>query len=300
MNRRTLLASALAGAAPSLALAQGRARAAAASAPFRLNYAPHFGMFANHAGQDLLAQLRFMRAEGFRALEDNGLMGRPVEMQSQIGAELARLDMQMGVFVVQAYKNGDVWAVTGDKTHRDHFVATCRQAVETAKRVNAKWMTVVPGGYDRRLPIGVQTANVIDVLRFGAEIFEPHGLVMVLEPLSDTPDLFLQQADQTFEICRAVNSPSCKVLYDIYHMQRNRGHLLPMLDLVWSETAYLQVGDNPGRKEPGTGEINYRNVFRHVHAKGFTGVIGMEHGNAFPGREGERRLIEAYRQADAF
>lgn len=55
----------------------------------------------------------------------------------------------------------------------------------------------------------------------------------------------------------------------------------------------MQVGDNPGRNEPGTGEINYRNIFRHVHGKGYTGVVGMEHGNAATGRTGERGVIEA-------
>jgi hydroxypyruvate isomerase len=298
MVRREFLASA-AGAAAALgaglpAAAQSKGR------PFKLNYAPHFGMFEAHAGKDLIAQLRFMADNGFRALEDNGMMGRPVEVQNQIGRELERLGMTMGVFVVAAYGNSDVWAVTGKPEHMERWLDGCRRAVETAKRVNAKWMTVVPGNFDRNIPIGIQTANVVEAMRRGAEIFEPHGMVMVLEPLSDTPDLFLREADQTFEICRAVNSPSCKLLYDMYHMQRNRGELIRMMDLTWSEIAYLQIGDNPGRKEPTTGEINYKNIFQHIHKKGFKGVLGMEHGNARPGKEGEQALIAAYRYSDDF
>jgi len=146
----------------------------------------------------------------------------------------------------------------------------------------------------------VQTGNVIDALRAGAEILEPNGLVMVLEPLSDTPELFLRTADQTYEICRAVNSPSCKILYDIYHMQRNTGHLIPMMDMCWSEIAYIQIGDNPGRKEPGTGEINYKNIFKHLHEKGYKGVLGIEHGNFHEGKEGEMAVIKAYRESDNF
>ncbi len=121
--------------------------------------------------------------------------------------------------------------------------------------------------FERKLPIGIQTANVVEALRLGAEILEQHGLIMVLEPLSDTPELFLRTADQTYEICKAVKSPSCKILYDIYHMQRNTGHLIPMMDMCWEEIAYIQIGDNPGRKEPGTGEINYKNIFKHLHEK---------------------------------
>lgn len=149
-------------------------------------------------------------------------------------------------------------------------------------------MTVVPGAFERNLPIGIQDANVIDALRWGAEIFEPHGLVMVLEPLSDSPDLYLQTSDQTYMICRAVNSPACKILYDIYHMQKTEGHLIHNINLTWDEIAYFQVGDNPGRKEPTTGEINYKNVFKHLYDKGFKGVVGMEHGNSEPGIEGEK------------
>jgi hydroxypyruvate isomerase len=267
---------------------------------FKLNYAPHFGMFENSAGKDLIDQLKFMADNGFMALEDNGLMGRPVEMQTKIGETLARLGMTMGVFVVDKGGNSQNSLAAGKQEYIDIFLNGCKKAVETAKRVNAKWMTVVPGDYERNLPIGVQTAHVVEALRRGAEIFEPHGLVMVLEPLSDTPNLFLRYSDQTYLICRAVNSPSCKILYDIYHMQKNEGRLIYNMNQTWDEIAYIQIGDEPGRKEPTTGEINYKNVFEHIHKKGFKGIMGMEHGNSKPGKEGELALIEAYRQVDSF
>lgn len=267
---------------------------------FKLNYAPHDGMFASHAGKNFIDQIKFMHDQGFRAIEDNGLLKRTVEEQEKIGSELARLGMTMGVFVVDGGDNWKTSLTTGKQEFKDVFVKTCRQSVEAAKRVNAKWMTVVPGFYERNLPIGIQTANVVDALRRGAEIFEPHNLVMVLEPLSDTPELFLRFSDQTFEICKAVNSPSCKILYDVYHMQRNEGNIIPNIDKCWDEIAYFQIGDNPGRKEPTTGELNYKNIFKHVHVKGFKGVWGMEHGNAQPGKEGELALIKAYREVDNF
>jgi hydroxypyruvate isomerase len=159
---------------------------------------------------------------------------------------------------------------------------------------------VVPGNYERSLPEGIQTANVIEFMRRGAEILEPHGLIMVMEPLSDTPDLFLRHSTQTYAICKAVNSPSCKILFDMYHMQRNEGNMIKNIDYTWDEIAYFQIGDNPGRKEPGTGEMNYQNIFKHIHEKGYRGVFGMEHGNAKPGKEGELALIKAYRDADSF
>jgi len=271
-----------------------------AGAPFNLNYAPHFGMFANHAGDDLLDQLTFMHEQGFRGLEDNGMMGRTPEMQEKIGKKLDELGMEMGVFVLDKGGNSANTFAAGNPDFTKIFLDGCKRAVEVAKRVNAKWTTVVPGDFDRRLPLDIQHSNVIDTLRRGAEILEPHGLVMVLEPLSDTPNLYLRYSTQTHMICRAVNSPSCKILYDAYHLQRNEGDLITNINHCWDEIAYFQVGDNPGRREPGTGEINYRNVFKHIYDKGYRGIVGMEHGKAQQGKEGEIALIEAYRYADKF
>ena len=267
---------------------------------FNLDYAPHEGMFASHGGKNFTDQIRYMHGEGFKAIEDNGMLLRPVAEQEQIGKLLAELKMQMGVFVVDAGDNWKTSLASGKKEFKDRFADACRRSVETAKRCNAKWATVVPGFYDRSLPIGIQTSHVIDALRIGAEIFEPHGLVMVLEPLSDTPDLFLRNSDQTHMICKAVDSPSCKLLYDIYHMQRNEGNLIASMEKCWDEIAYIQIGDNPGRNEPSTGEINYKNVFKYIHGKGYRGVLGMEHGNSKKGKEGELLLIKSYQEADDF
>ncbi|MFM6915359.1 MAG: hydroxypyruvate isomerase family protein, partial [Aquirufa sp.] len=232
---------------------------------FSLKYAPHFGMFEQHAGKDYIDQLKFMHEMGFRALEDNEMMEKPVEVQEKIGATLGRLGMEMGVFVIKFPGFFDKsHMTTGDKAWTEIFLKACRDAVETSKRVNAKWATVVPGNFTRNLPMGIQTGNVIEVLKRGAEILEPHKLTMVLEPLSDNPDLFLRHSDQTYMICKGVDSPSCKILFDMYHMQRNEGNMIKNIDLCWSEIGYLQIGDNPGRKEPGTGEVNYANIFEHL------------------------------------
>lgn len=303
MRRSDFLKSSLLGA---IALTSGTSAFAGSSSAkqtgktFNLNYAPHFGMFKETAGEDLVSQLRFMREQGFTALEDNGMMGRPVSDQEKIGKELARLGMTMGVFVVDKGGNSQNTLAAGKKEHVDIFLDGCKRAVDVAKRVNAKWVTVVPGDYERNLPIGVQTGNVIEALRRGAEILEPHGIVMVLEPLSDSPNLFLRYSDQTYMICKGVNSPSCKLLFDIYHMQKNEGHIIHNMDQTWNEIAYIQIGDNPGRKEPTTGEINYKNVFKYIHEKGYKGVMGMEHGNAGKGKAGEAAVIKAYREVDNF
>jgi hydroxypyruvate isomerase len=306
-NRRDFLAQSTVAATGALAaglMASADAQAAKARKPpphkFQCRYAPHFGMFKESAGDDLFAQLDFMAAQGFTALEDNGLMGRTVDVQVKLGEALARHGMTMGVFVIDGGDNWKTSLTTGKAEFKDKFVATCRTAVEVGQRVNAKWATVVPGYFERKLPIGIQTGHVIDALRAGAEVLEAAGLIMVLEPLSDNPDLFLRTSDQAFAICRAVDSPSCKILYDMYHMQRNEGDMVVHIEQAWKEIAYFQIGDNPGRKEPGTGEMNYKNLFRNIRRMGYDGIFGMEHGNSIPGREGEQALIDAYVAADSF
>jgi len=278
--------------------------AAAAKNTFKLKYAPHFGMFENSAGKDLIDQLKYMADLGFMALEDNGMMGRDPATQEKIGKEMQRLGMTMGVFVLDKGGNSQNTMAANKPEHVEIFLNGCRKAVETAKRCNAKFTTVVPGDFDRNLPIGVQTGNVIDALRRGVEILEPAGLTMVLEPLSDTPHLFLRTSDQTYEICRAVNSPSCKILFDVYHMQKNEGHIIPHIDWTWKEIGYFQMGDNPGRNEPTTGEINYKNIFKHIYQKAKADnkefIFGMEHGKSKPGKEGEEALVKAYLEADSF
>jgi hydroxypyruvate isomerase len=268
--------------------------------PFHLFYAIHDGMFKNSAGAEFIDQLKFAHDMGFRAMEDNGLMQRTPEIQKKIGDTMSALDMRMGVFVLDKGGNGANSLATGKPEYTEIFLKACNQAVEVAKRVNAKWITMVPGDFDRRQAHGIQMANVIEALRKGVEILEPHNLVMVLEPLSDTPDLFLRNSDQAYEICKAVKSPSCKILFDMFHMQRNEGNIIKNMDAVWDEIGYFQIGNNPGRNEPGTGEMDYKNIFKHIYGKGFAGVLGMEHGNSIPGKEGEIALIRAYREADDF
>jgi hydroxypyruvate isomerase len=308
MNRRRFVRSALGVAAALVGLRAAGTTATAVSAAvpartFKLHYAPHFGMFRQHAGEDLVSQLEFMASEGFTALEDNGMRGRPPAEQERIGKTLTRLNMRMGVFVAHTINWTEPTLTLGDTANAESFLKEVRESIAIAKRINARWMTVVPGHIDLRLHMEYQTANVVETLKRAAELLEPHNLVMVLEPLNtlhNHPGMFLTRTPQAYLVCKAVASPSCKILFDIYHQQITEGNLIPNIDAAWDEIAYFQVGDNPGRKEPGTGEINYRNVFKHIHAKGFTGVVGMEHGNAVQGREGERSVVDAYVMADAW
>ena len=269
---------------------------------FNLKYAPHLGMFKHHAGSDPIDQLRFMAEQGFTAFEDNNMKKRDVETQKKMASFMLNNNIQMGVFVAHTIYWKEPNLASGKKDKRAEFLKEIKDSIEVAKRVNAKWITVVPGHLDLRLNIGYQTANVVESLKLASEILEPYGISMVLEPLNfrNHPGLFLSKSPQAYEICKAVNSPSCKILFDIYHQQIEEGNLIPNIEACWDEIAYFQIGDNPGRNEPTSGEINYRNIFKYIHSKGYNGILGMEHGNSKPKREGEKAVIEAYKSVDNF
>jgi hydroxypyruvate isomerase len=269
---------------------------------FKLKYAPHIGMFKHHAGDDPLDQIQFMADAGFRAMEDNRMKSREVSLQEKIASKMANLGMEMGVFVAHTIYWNEPNLTNGDPEKLKEFLREIEESVTVARRVNARWMTVVTGHVDLRMDIGYQTRNVVEALKRASGILEPHDLTMVLESLNfmNHPGQFLNKIPQAYQVCQAVGSPACKILNDLYHQQIQEGNLIPNIDLAWDEIAYFQVGDNPGRKEPTTGEINYTNVFRHIHEKGYTGIIGMEHGNSKPGKEGELAVIEAYAEVDQF
>jgi hydroxypyruvate isomerase len=244
-----------------------------------------------------------MADQGFSALEDNSLAAREISLQEKIGNTLVDLNMEMGVFVGNwEVRRGDSLA-KGDPEVRSAFLEEIKGSVEVAKRVDATWMTIVLGNRYHRLEPDYQTANIVETLKQASAILEPHGLVMVIEPLNhlhNHPDVFLSKVPHAYLICKAVNSPACKILFDMYHQQITEGNIIQNIDYAYDETGYFQTGDVPGRKEPTTGEMNYRNIFKHIYDKGYTGILGMEHGNFHPGKEGEAQLIQAYREVDDF
>lgn len=267
---------------------------------FHLKYAARLDRFTHLAGDDPIDQIRFMADQGFAALEDSRMQQRPVQLQEKIGAELSRLGMEMGTFIATADFKRPTFT-SGKREYREQVLNEIRAAIPVAKRLGARWFTVVPGTRDPKLPHAQQTANLVELLKRCCELCEPAGLVMIIEPLNhlvDHPGVFLRNISQAHAICRKVASPSCKILDDLYHQQITEGSLISNLDFAWEEIAYIQVGDVPGRKEPSTGEINYKNIFRHLRHKGYQGLIGMEHGFSRKGPEGEQAVIEAYIEVD--
>jgi hydroxypyruvate isomerase len=301
MKRRDFLATGLAG---GVALAAGlssqRADAKLPTAKpgrFCLNFAPHFGMFRNLAGDEPVDQIRFMADQGFQSLQDNGLAHRPKVWRQRVRAEMDRRGITMGAFVATADFGRPTFA-SGQKHLQSQVLHDMQQSLAVARQMNARWMIVVPGKFDQRLSADRQTAHVVELLRRCAELCERDSRVMILEPLNRA-GMFLQSTSHAKRICRAVDSPACKLLFDVSDRPISADRLISNIEECWNEIAYFQVGDNPGRKEPGTGQIDFHSVFRHIVSKNFDGLLGMEHGNSQPGEEGEQRVIDAYIEHEA-
>lgn len=298
--KRTVLATAAAALGP-LSFGENDPAFMSNQAWFNLKYAPSFDAFPQLAGNDPVDFIKFCHDQGFRAIFDNGLARKEPAVQDRIAAELNRCNMDIGPFGVPGHQ-GRMSMVYQDSGSREKWKKGMYDAIETAKRTGAKHALIVPGELDTKLEMDYQTANVIDCLRELSELAEKEGVVIVIEPLNrwNHPGMFLTGIPQAYAICRAVNSPSCKILDDMYHQQITEGNIIPNIDRAWSEIAAFHIGDHPGRKEPGTGEMNYRNIFKHIHGKGYDGVLCMEHGRSIDGVEGEKELIRAYRRADDF
>lgn len=180
------------------------------------------------------------------------------------------------------------------------------RAIEYATALGCPQVNCLAGIAPHGAPAEKLRATFVSNLRFAADKLAAANIKLLIEPINtfDMPGFFLNRTAQALELIAEVGSPNLFVQYDIYHAQRMEGELANTIKANLPRIAHMQLADNPGRNEPGTGEINYRNVFKHIHARmtkeGRDFVFGMEHGNAMPGKEGEQKLIEAYVESDSF
>jgi hydroxypyruvate isomerase len=277
------------------------------SSRFTMNFAPHLGilrpdrpLFINHAGPDPIDQLRFIAGQGFRAVEDNNLLDRPIEVQGRMAAEMARLGIEMGCFVASGREKRATF-VSNDVSAREHIRKQLDVGLETAKRVNGRWITVGCGYPDPEMPWAFQLANLIDNLKLCAERAHSAGVTLLIESTNRRamPGVFLTSIKDAYLAVHSVASPAVKLIFDVGHVQIEDGDLTRNLDCCWGEIAYFQLADNPGRREPGSGEINFVHLLRRIHRKGFRGLLDMEHLVSDEGRAGEEAVIRTYEALSA-
>lgn len=291
VNRRRWMATA-AGATAALTM-RGQT-----SPVFKLRYAPRIGWMQ---GMTPLRHLELYSKAGFKAFEYNGLPTHSMAEIEQIRKKRDELGMAMGVFVV----NRGGWRPTSlpDKSGHGRFLEDLRKAIEIHRVMENECATVTSGLGVPHLTFAQQTANCIEILKRAADMVDKTKMTLVLEPLNHKVDhagYFVVYSEHAGEIIGGVNHPRVKILFDMYHQQISEGNIINHIDQYWDLIGYFQTGDVPGRREPYTGEMNYQNIFRHIHKKGYKGLLGLEHGMSETGEAGFKKVVEAYRKADSF
>jgi hydroxypyruvate isomerase len=195
-------------------------------------------------------------------------------------AELEKHGLQQVLFNLPS---GD-WAA-GDRGigaspgREAEFRAGVPRAIEYAKALGVPRLNCLAG---KRVPGRSNDEHwqtLVQNARFAATELAKHGLELLIEPINhfDIPGFFLNRTDQALKLLDEVAQPNVRVQYDIYHAQRTEGELAATMQKHLARIAHIQLADNPGRNEPGTGEINYPFLFRHLDTIGYTGWIGCEY-----------------------
>lgn len=163
---------------------------------------------------------------------------------------------------------------------RQGFLQELRLCIDAANQVGCNRLEVLTGNSLPGAPREVQMANCIGTLQAAVPLLEENGMTAIVELLNSTvdhPDYFLNTVEDGMDMIRRVGSPHVKLLLDIYHVQVMQGNLIQRIRSSYAETGQYHFADVPGRHEPGTGEINFRNVFRVIHELGYRGFITAEY-----------------------
>lgn len=275
---------------------------------WKLRYASHLGyraadtpLFRESVGSlDPEAHIAYAAELGFAGVQYALARTRPVEEQERAARALSRYGLETGCVVYAARDKftAPLWGVALDEV-RAVLSAELAGAFETAKRVNSRYVVVISGA-DPKRPRAEQRAAMVDSLRWAASLAERAGVTLLLEAISsrNVPNLLLHHISDALDVVKTVNSPAVRLIFDTGHVQAMDGDLLTNLDACWDATAIVQIADNPGRLEPGAGEINFATVFGHLHRRGFGGLVELEHHWSQSSREVEQRGIEYLRRLD--
>jgi len=168
-----------------------------------------------------------------------------------------------------------------DPADREAFLAEIKASTEAAKRFETTRLVTLSGNELPGVPREAQHKSIVEGLKRAHDVVAPHGVTLIVEPLNTLVNhqgYYLNHTPEAFEIMHEVASPNVKILFDIYHVQIMDGNLIDTIRKNIAYIGHFHVGDVPGRHEPGTGEINYTNVFRAIRETGFRDFVAMEYG----------------------
>jgi hydroxypyruvate isomerase len=272
LARRTFLETAL-------ALAGGAAfsarRAAAADEHATLGKTPHTRFAVNvemwWSKLPFLERLKNAAALGFPAVEFWPYENKDVDAVARACDEL---NLEISQFTAWGFTPG-----MNDPKNHDRLVRKIEESCQIARRLKCPKMTVVGGNDQRGMTQPQMHENIIVGLKKVAPIAEANNVMLILEPMNirvDHKGHCLYGSPDALRICREVNSKFVKINWDLYHMQISEGDLCGHMKDGFDQIGYLQVANNPGRHEPGTGEIFYPRVLRQAYELGYRGYVGLE------------------------
>lgn len=238
---------------------------------------------------DLADRIKKAAEYGFPAIEFWSLDGKNVD---EVARTCKNLGLEIAQFTAWGFKPG-----LNELKNHDLFEQKIKEACAAAKTMNCKLATVVGGDDVPGMTQEQMHANIITGLKRVKPIIEDNDLTLILEPMNirvNHKGHSLYGSTPAIHICEEVNSPNVKINWDLYHMQITEGDLCGHLRDGFKYVGYLQVADNPGRNEPGTGEINYSRVLKQAYDLGYRGYVGLE---CWP-LEGEEKAMERVNKAD--
>ena len=231
-------------------------------------------LFGEH---DFLARFDAAARAGFKGVEYVGPYAFPKE---QVAAALHRNGLKQVLFNLPAgnWEKGDR-GIACQPDRAGEFQDSVGKAIDYAKALDCKLVNclagILPAGVARDKGLDTMAAN----LAFAAKALKAAGIQLIIEPINfyDIPGFLLNTSKDGIAMIDRVRSDNLKLQYDIYHMQRMEGEIAATLSKLMPRIGHIQIADNPGRNEPGTGELNYPFLFRHIEALGYTGRIGAEY-----------------------
>ena len=189
-----------------------------------------------------------------------------------------RIQAHLETLKITVDATSGVGAGFADPSGGDAFLAGLKEIIPPAKRLGCKQIILLSGKRIEGAAPGSQHAAAIESLKRAADVLSGAGLVAVIEPIDriENPTIYLDGVTEAFEIAKAVNSPNIRVLYDVYHEQREFGNLIEKFEANIGQVGLIHIADVPGRHEPGSGEINYMNIYRKLAQLNYKGTIAME------------------------
>jgi hydroxypyruvate isomerase len=274
-----------------------------------LRYASHLGyrppsvpLFPHSAaGAGPLEQIDFAVSQGFAGMQYVLACESDVAQQAAVAARLQQHGLATGCMLYAPFKViREPYLGRSDTRSREMFLDHIQAALEVARRINSRQIAVLAAA-DPDIPHAEQVQALVENLRYAADLVQRAGVTLELEGVSSPmlPPMIVHRLDDIIQVIDRVSSPNVRLIYDTGHVQAIEGDAAAHLGRVYDYIDIVQLADQPGRLEPGSGTIDFESILTQIARRGFSGLVELEHSWKAPGLEAERAGLESLRKLDA-